>query len=140
MARPSLQIVTALRTTAARLAGGAKYQWGHFGQCNCGHLVQVVCRLDSAAIHRWASERALDWGDLGNEYCPASGLPIDLAIEQLEAFGFSRADLAHLEDLSDPRVVAALGRWPRRNDRDDAIAYLRAWADLLEREVPARAA
>lgn len=140
MARASIELVSALRTTADRLAAGAVYQWGHFGQCNCGHLVQTVCRLDKATIHAWASARALDWGDLANEHCPASGLPIDLAIEELAAIGLSPADLVHLEQLDDPAVVAVLGRWPRRNVREDAIAYLRAWADLLEADLSALAA
>jgi hypothetical protein len=140
MARPSIVLVEALRATAARLDAGAAYQWGHFGRCNCGHLVQTICRLDGAAIHRWASERAADWGDLANEHCPTSGLPIDLVFAELTAAGLSPADLAHLEELSDPEVVGALGRWPRRNDRADAVAYLRAWADLLARAVPARLA
>jgi hypothetical protein len=140
MARASTELVIALRATAARLAAGATYQWGHFGQCNCGHLVQTVCKLDKAAIQRWASQRALDWGDLANEHCPASGLPIDLALEELARLGLGPADLAHLEDLDDPEVVHALGRWPARNVREDAIAYLHAWADLLEPRCERRAA
>lgn len=140
MARASFELVIALRATAARLAAGAAYQWGHFGQCNCGHLVQTVCKLDKAAIQAWASQRALDWGELANEHCPTSGLPIDLAIEELARLGLAPTDLAHLEDLDDPEVVRALGRWPARNQREDAIAYLRAWADLLEPRIERRAA
>ncbi len=141
MARASIELVTALRATAERLAAGGAYQWGHFGRCNCGHLVQTVCRLDQSAIHTWAIERGGDWGELANAYCPASGIPIDLVMEQLLAIGLAPADLGHLERLDDPEVCAALGCWPRKNHRDDAIAYLRAWADLIEQRVAsARAA
>jgi len=147
MAYPSLALIDALRTTAARLDAGATYQWGHLGQCNCGHLVQTVCRIDPAAIHRWATERAFerqgDWEDLANDYCPTSGLPIDHVIGRLCELGLTTDDLAHLEKLSDEAVLAALPggkRWLRRNQREDVVAYLRAWADLLAAALPAAAA
>jgi hypothetical protein len=143
MARPSLALVVALRDTASRLAGGAPYQWGHHGQCNCGHLVQTVCGVEPPAIHAWAIERGGDWDDLANDHCPASGRRIDDVIDALLAAGLDRADLGHLEELDDPRVLAALPgghRWLTRNLRDDVVAYLRAWADLLDAALPARAA
>jgi hypothetical protein len=139
MARPSIALIDALRVTATRLAAGAIYQWGHFGQCNCGHLVQTVCRLSPSAIQAWASERGGDWGELANEYCPASGLPLDLVMEQLLGAGLDARDLEHLEELDAPDVVARLGRWPSRNVRDDAVAYLRAWASLIEEQLAVRA-
>jgi hypothetical protein len=48
--------------------------------------------------------------------------------------------LRHLEDLSDPCVLQALPgghRWLQRNQRDDAVVYFRAWADLIARALPA---
>ncbi|MCA9678803.1 MAG: hypothetical protein KC464_27485 [Myxococcales bacterium] len=144
MARPSLELVVALRTTAARLEAGAAYQWGHLGQCNCGHLVQTVCRAEPRTIHAWALERQCDdWGDLANEYCPTSGHHIDDVIATLLALGLTRGDLWHLERLDDEAILATLPggrRWLRRNDRADAVAYLRAWASKLEAELPAAAA
>lgn len=144
MATPStdrVELVVALRTTAARLAAGAAYQWGHLGQCNCGHLVQTVCGLPQRDIHAWALERQCDdWDGLAAEYCPTSGHRIDEAMAALFALGLSRDDIGHLERLDDPTILAALPggpRWLRRNDRDDAVAYLRAWADVLEARAPA---
>jgi hypothetical protein len=129
--------VTALRKTAARLRQGASYQWGHFGACNCGHLAQTLTNLSREAIHRAAVERARDWGDAAVEYCPTSGYPMDHILGEIVKAGFSLDDIAHLEQLSDRRVLAELPesrRHPRRNDREDVIAYLLAWADVLERE------
>lgn len=145
MARPSAPLVAALRTTAARLDAGAAYQWGHLGQCNCGHLVQTVCKLDTGVIHAWALEREGDWEQLANDYCPTSGHHIDDVIATLLALGLDRDDLGHLEKVDDPRVLARLAGpdgapwWPRRNVRDDVVRYLRAWADLLDEELAARA-
>ena len=143
MARPSLSIVQALRTTARRLEGatGLKaYQWGHMGSCNCGHLAQVITKLDQADIHRRALQtRHGDWDDQLNDYCPHSGLPLDDVIDEMLALGFTRADLAHLERLSDPTVRAALPAEQRHalrhNARPDVVLYLRTWADLLEAQL-----
>lgn len=142
MARPSRILIEALRTTVARLTAGSAYQWGHHGQCNCGHLAQTVCKLPPARIHGYALERAGDWEALANAYCPTSGYPIDDVISELVAIGLTTDDLAHLEKLDDPSVLAALPgghRWLRRNDRVDLVAYLEAWAALLERALPADA-
>ena len=140
MAHPSLSVVQALRVTARRLetATGLKaYQWGHMGSCNCGHLAQTVCRLDPAAIHQRALlTRHGDWDDQLNDYCPHSGLPLDDVIDQLLDAGFTHADLAHLERLSDPAVRGLLGSARanalRHNHRPDVVLYLRTWADSLE--------
>lgn len=143
MARASFQLVQALRTTAARLAADASYQWGHLGLCNCGHLVQTLCGLAPARIHEIALEGDGDWNQLANAYCPTSGQPIDDLIGELVAAGLSTADIGHLEKLGDPAILAALPgghRWLRRNDRADLIAYLETWASLLELELPAAAA
>jgi hypothetical protein len=133
----SANLVQALRTVADRLAAGAPFQWGHMGHCNCGHLAQVVTRRSAAEIHQSAIlRRTGEWSEYANDYCP-SGALIDDIFEDLLALGMTRQDIAHLEDLSDPSVLAAVGRGHlRRNDRDDAIAYFRAFADLLERRLP----
>lgn len=140
MAVATLQLVTALRTTAARLASGSSYQWGHLGMCNCGHLVQTVTTRAPQQIHRLAlADREGDWEALANAYCPTSGFPIDDIIGELVALGLTTREIGHLEKLDEPRVLAALPgghRWLRRNDRDDLVLYLTTWADLLDAELP----
>lgn len=133
----SIDRVQALRRTAARLRQGAPYQWGHFGACNCGHLAQTLTRLSREEIHRIAVERARDWGSAAVEYCPTSGYPLDHVLGRMLEAGFTLDDVAHLEELSAPRVLAELSpeaRHLRRNAREDVITYLLAWADVLERE------
>lgn len=122
----------ALRQTAARLAAGSRYQWGHHGECNCGHLVETVCGLAPPQIHRFALERDGDWEALANAYCATSGYAIDEVIGQLLALGMTTEDIGHLERLDDPRVLRALDvRSLRRNVREDAVAYMRALADVI---------
>ncbi|HET9622828.1 MAG TPA: hypothetical protein VFP84_15750 [Kofleriaceae bacterium] len=140
MARASLALVHALRTTAARLAGHASYAWGHLGMCNCGHLVQTLCAIPPARIHAIALERTGDWEQLANDYCPTSGYAIDDVISALVDAGLTTDDIGHLEKLDDPAVLAALPgghRWLRRNLRDDVVVYLQTWADLCEAALPA---
>jgi hypothetical protein len=135
MALASIALVDALRSTAARLTANASYAWGHLGMCNCGHLVQTLCAIPPARIHRIALERTGDWEQLANDYCPTSGHAIDDVITELLQAGLTTGDIGHLEKLDDPRVLAALPgghRWLRRNDRADLVAYLQTWAGLLD--------
>lgn len=138
MARASLPLVAALRSTATRLAAQARYSWGHLGMCNCGHLVQTLCAIPPARIHAVALERTGDWEQLANDYCPTSGYAIDDLIGALIDAGLTTDDIGHLEKLDDPRVLAALPggqRWLRRNLREDVVVYLETWAGLLAADI-----
>ncbi|MBX0332032.1 hypothetical protein K3G39_02145 [Pontibacter sp. HSC-14F20] len=138
MARSSAKLVTAIRQTANRLAQGANYQWGHMGSCNCGHLAQTITQLDKWHIHGAAMWRPGDWSEQLRDYCPQSGLPMDEIIDQMMYWGLSKADLTHLEKLSDANVLEALPpnrRYLKHNQCDDVVLYLNTWANLLELEL-----
>ncbi|MBH25172.1 MAG: hypothetical protein CMH57_12110 [Myxococcales bacterium] len=138
MATANRSLITALRKTAWVLRTRVTYQWGHLGACNCGHLAQTVTQLSKAEIHAAALKRGGDWGELAVDHCPRSGLPVDYILEQLFELGLRKADIGHLEDLDDPKILARLPggrRWLRRNDRDDVILYMETWADLLEEQL-----
>jgi hypothetical protein len=144
MATATLALVTALRTTAARMASGAVYTWTHLGACTCGHLAQTLTPLSPAEIHRLALQRPGDWAEQALEFCPSSGLPLDHVFSTMLAVGLSTDDIAHLERLADPRVHQALDPTLVRSldyrNRDHVVAYLQAWAALLEGELPSPAA
>ncbi|MEX8547716.1 MAG: hypothetical protein V5804_08950 [Mucilaginibacter sp.] len=138
MAKATISVIEALRKTAANLQNKAPYQWGHMGSCNCGNLAQVVTNLDKAAIHREAMRRHGDWNEQLFDYCPQSGLPFDHIIDTMLEFGFTRADLAHLEKLSDEHILANLPQgkqYLRHNKSEDVIKYLNSWANLLENQL-----
>ena len=127
----SRSLVDALYVVADRLAAGAPYQWGHMGQCNCGHLAQVLCERTAGEIHGSAISMATgEWTEFANDYCAGTGSLIDEVFADLLAAGLTREDIIHTENLDDPAVVARLGFTPRRNEREDAIAYFKAWAAL----------
>ena len=50
MAKPTIELIAALRETAKRLRNGAAFSWGHHGACNCGNLVQVVTQLSEDEV------------------------------------------------------------------------------------------
>jgi hypothetical protein len=140
MARPTLELISALRATAARLEAGAPYKWSHFGQCNCGNLAQTITHLSPAELQSAAFARAGDWGEQAREFCPTSGYPLDYVFQRLFEIGMEPEDVQHLERLSDDRVLrrADAGRLSHTR-REDVVQYMRAWADLLEDRLPAPA-
>ena len=138
MAKATLNVIRALRQTAANLAGQSVYQWGHMGSCNCGNLAQVITNLDKAKIHQEAMRRHGDWNEQLFDYCPKSGLPFDFIIDEMLAYGFTTDDLAHLERLSDAKILAHIPfaeRHLSQNKREDVILYLKTWANVLEDEL-----
>jgi hypothetical protein len=128
-------LIEALRAAARKLETHADYQWGHMGSCNCGHLAQHLLKLNKDQIHEAAMERSGDWSEHLNDYCPSSGLRMDQMIDELLNFGLSRKDLQALERLSDPAILQKASKgYLLRNKREDVIAYMKAWAALLEEE------
>ena len=138
MAQASIAVIKALRKTVENLEKSSNYQWGHMGSCNCGNLAQVITNLDKAEIHKSAMRKHGDWNEQLTDYCPASGLPIDHIINEMLAFGFSTEDLAHLEKLSDPKILRSLPadkKYLKHNLKSDVIIYLKTWGNILEEEL-----
>ena len=143
MAYANTRLIRALRVTTARLREGAGYQWGHLGMCNCGQLAQTVTKRSKRDIHEAAlAGGGGEWRDRAREYCPTSGLAIDSIVGALLDHGLNTHDLADLEYLDNPRVLARLGPGThlRRNSREDLVRYLDAWAELLSEELAEREA
>ncbi len=137
MAIPSLKIIDALRKTANQIQNGSRYEWGHMGSCNCGNLAQTITTFSRAEIQKYAIEKRGDWNEQLIDYCPTSGFPMDLIIEKMIDFGFSKQDLRHLEWLSDTEIVQEVLKDKSithlsRNSKSDTILYMKTWAKLLE--------
>ncbi|WP_420149656.1 hypothetical protein [Spirosoma sp.] len=135
MARPSIELIDALRRTAQNLKNGAPYQWGHMGGCNCGNLVQEITKLNKEQIHRYAMQRHGDWSEQAEDYCSTSQMPIDVLINEMLRAGLTIEDLKHLERLDDRQILLHLPinkRHLKHNVREDVITYMLIWANLLE--------
>ena len=130
------KLKTALSTTINRLSKKeTPYQWGHFGQCNCGHLAQSVTQFTSREIHQSASLLGGDWGVRAEEFCPVSRHLIDDIIRQLLVIGLEQEDIIHLENLSDPQILKKIPGQPKeleRHSKEDAIKYLQAMYDFID--------
>lgn len=135
MARPSSFLIDALRETATRLENGAHYAWGNHGSCNCGNLLQVISQLSGREILRKAQTGLGEWTELAEEYCGITALPADELVGMLMEAGLTADDIHNIEYLDDRAVLERLPggfRWLQRNQREDVILYLRAYAGLLE--------
>ena len=138
MARPTPELIYALRRTAHKLKNGAPYQWGHMGSCNCGNLAQELTKLNRDQIHRYAMERYGDWNEQIEDYCSTSQMPIDLVINEMLNAGLMLEDLKHLEKLDDRQVLVRFppkARHLKHNIRNDVVNYMNTWADLLEEQL-----
>lgn len=134
MPQPNPTLITALRTTASRLADGARYEWGHMGRCNCGHLVQTITQLSDHEIVESIDFALDEWSEHAQGYCVGAGHKVDSLFLTLQQIGFDYRDVIHLENLSDRRVLSRLGTncHLQRNRREDAVLYMHTLADLLE--------
>jgi hypothetical protein len=138
MPQSNLDLIDTLRETAARLANGARYEWGHMGRCNCGHLVQTVTNMTDYEIVKTIDFELDEWTEHAQDYCEGSGHKVDDLFIILQNVGFSYQDVIHLENLSDQKVLDRLEggrRYLRRNSVEDVTLYMSTMADLLEEDL-----
>jgi len=138
VAYPNIGLIEALRNAAKNLRSGAEYSWGHHGSCNCGHILQVVTKLNKKEILEHAQTAQGEWTEIAEEYCGITNAPAYLLVSKLEKLGLTPTDIHNLEYLEDRSVLEYLPggfRWLKRNIRDDVIVYFETMAGLLEAEL-----
>lgn len=146
------------------------YRWSQLAHCNCGHLTQTITGLSPLAIHEAAVKHRGDWADqartvaVGDELpdygdrpaidegawepedlgmCPVAELGMSQIFAELSAWGLDATDVGSLERLDDPLVRRRLGTHTvdyLHSDRRNVVAYLKAWATLLEEQIAERIA
>jgi len=138
VAYPNIQLIEALRKAAKNLSNGADYAWGHHGSCNCGHLLQVVTRLNKNEILEYAQTVHGEWSEIAEDYCGVTNAPAYLLVSKLEKLGLTPTDIHNLEYLEDRTVLENLPggfRWLKRNIREHVVVYFETMADMLEDEL-----
>ena len=138
MADPNPKLVKYIRETATRLETGVEYQWGHQGQCNCGHIVQTITNLTPSEIYHRVIQTTGEWSEFANDFCPGTNLEVEQILDTLKNQGLSRDDIKNLEYLSDESILSRLPggkRYLEKNNREHAILYMNTWANLLEEKI-----
>jgi hypothetical protein len=138
MTKSKPELINALRETTSRLANGAKYEWGHMGRCNCGHLVQTVTQMTDYEIAQSVDFELDEWSEYAKDYCEGTGHKVDDLFIVLQNIGFSYQDVIHLENLSDTRVLDRLEggrRYLQRNQVEDVALYMNTLAGMVEEEL-----
>lgn len=128
MAKPTIELINALRLTAVNLRNGAYHSWGHHGACNCGNLVQSVTNFTKDEILQYAHTCTGEWTELAIEFCPTTNVPLSLVFNRLEKIGLTPTDIHHIEYLSDKEVLEQLPsgfRWLKRNKREERLIILK---------------
>ena len=132
-------LIEALRTTSCRLENkDVQYQWGHMGQCNAGHLIQTLTGMSSFEIVKSIDFKLEEWSEHAHDYCSNTGCKVDDIFITIEKHGMTHKDIVNLENLSDLEVLNNLKggfRHLERNNKKDVVAYMRSFADLLEKKV-----
>jgi hypothetical protein len=138
MAKSNPLLINALRETADRLSTGVKYEWGHMGRCNCGHLVQTITKMTDREIVEAVDNQLNEWTEHAREYCDTSNSKAEVLFDQLKEVGFDYEDVIKLEYLSDKKVLNKLGEGPvflSNNKVEDVILYMDTMAGMLEEEL-----
>ena len=135
MATANPLLIDALRRTADKLQNGAKYEWGHMGRCNCGHLVQTITNLSDDQLVESVDHQLDEWSEHAKDYCSGTGTKVDDLFRKMNDYGFNYKDMQHLEYLNDPEVLADLPagrRHLQKNDVNDVCLYMNKMADIME--------
>ena len=70
--------------------------------------------------------------------CEVTGTPLDEVLDQMLALGLTVEDVGYLERLSSPDVRRRMGNNTvhfQHARRENVVAYLSAWADLLDEQL-----
>ena len=136
MPKANEKLIRALRQAAQNLDKGAKYEWGHMGRCNCGHLVQTVTQMTDVEIVKAVDHQLDEWTEHAKDYCGDSNHKIDDLFATMEQMGFDHYDMTHLENLSDRNVLCLSEKsYLERNNPEDVSSYMNIMADMLEKQL-----
>ncbi len=116
-----ITLIEALKAVVNALENDTvEYDWYQISHCNCGLVAQAITKTDKETLNdiylndisislqsKIDSEYTPGWSQMVKEYCPLTGEPIAEIFQKLYSAGMKREDIAHLEYLSDPKILAA---------------------------------
>jgi hypothetical protein len=126
------------------------YEWNDRTRCNCGIVASQILQATPAQL-KAALPPIIDdegfrptWRSMTEAYCRDTSLPRHEIFARLLAAGLNSSDFTHLEDLADPKILRQMEPRRRvhgsvlRSRKSDVIAYLRTWAEGIERHHDAK--
>jgi hypothetical protein len=133
-----------LTQTITGLSPGAIHEAAARQRGDWAEQARTLAQLTLPSEPDYGSRPAIDEGawepeDLGR--CPVAELSMSQIFGELIEWGLEATDVGALERLDDPEVRRRLGTHTvdfLHSDRENVVAYLRAWADLLEERLGAR--
>ena len=139
------------------------YDWNKLQACNCGVLVASVMKCSRSEVRGKIGAENIPlqatWRTLVGRLCPVTGTPMNQVFKSLFEIGLTAKDIVELETLSNKEVLAAMPKFietftveptffrrlcgdkpttetvevVRYNNPSQAAAYMRTWADLLQK-------
>lgn len=139
------KLLIAIKKTIDQLTNNlVVYYWNDCDRCNCGLLARNITGLEEKEFMSKRRENGgvCCWSD-GVKLCRQTGIPINEVYGALREVGMSWEDIENVETLNDKKVLAAMGKnYIEFSDKENVIAYLKAWASIIEEEdsIPAQPA
>lgn len=125
------QLMDGLRTAAEWIESGkVEYQWTECGKCNCGILAQAITGMSALEVHN-----SLVLGLWRGHFEPYYTEELPLVIKQMMAAGMKQEDFDKLESLTEVDRGEDFIELPPYKNPVEVVAYMRTWADSLEREL-----
>jgi hypothetical protein len=138
MAKPSAELIQALRSTANTLQQTPDYAWQHIYSYTATLLALEIIRLQEDEIHKRMMQRYSAWSKQLSDYCTTCDSTEDNLISEMQAFGLDRDDFSQLQNLSGDTILSSLPADERKLQpalKPDVIKYILAWATQLENKL-----
>jgi hypothetical protein len=145
------QLSKALRQTADLIESGAySYDWTQPHQCNCGLLVRTLANVTSNELQdinlkltpkqNKALDITMEWSNVAERYCTASGLSEIFIFKKLFEAGMTFKDIHELEFMSNPEILKASKAVEKVDykNKQNLIAYLWNWANIIDEKLDAQ--
>lgn len=131
MARPTLELIEALRNTADKIESGEwEFKWLNSESCNCGLLVRSILGEPVSINGSWNS--ALNYPE-ATCFFTETGMKNEEIFSKLRSVGLTDTDLRGLELFEHSEVLErAEAEDLYYEDPEDVVIYMRTWADILE--------
>jgi hypothetical protein len=117
-----------------------EYDWTDCDKCNCGVVARTVLDgelptkngLDDFPV--CIDDEDYEFPFASNGKCMITDMPLPKVFRLLKESGFEYEELKSLEFLTDKSVLLRMKSKADYDEKDDLIAYLKAWVEILKEQ------